>query len=572
MSYNLLMTLATIVFAIFVAYLYIFTRSQSTFMKYWGFAWMAYCFSLLCVVMYTGVQSDYLLEIRKIMDMGNLLFILYASYALLHTKTPAYWYRFSLYMVLLAFICMYYKLDLLSYYLPVSIFQVIITITASYNILIKWQAERSSRIISTIVFVSWGLFKSLAPIYEIFNANGPASTYGIELLFSNILCFSVFILYIISINNENEFSRDLYKEVVQKSKDIIFYYEFKPYPSFRYITNSIQTMTNYPVKSFYEDPNFFMTLIDPSSRENLLEVFNEKNTNEGTYIIKMLNKRSEIYWAEFYRNVELNDKGEVVYMLCTVRDVTEMQTAQMEQIKATQSRNMLLSYISHELRTPITSIAGYMTAINDGVLSGDDEVSEALDIITNKTTTLKTLIDDLDQLTKLETNQFTFEFMLTSVDELVSQLITNHYTDATTVHNFEVIINADISQLSNYWVIIDSVRINQVFTNLVTNAYKYAQDNHKMEWSFIIDQAEDHLIISVRDYGRGIKSKHLGNIFDKFYRADYADNTNKQIEGRGLGLTLCKEMIHAHQGEIFVESVYGEGSTFTFIIPLYKED
>ncbi|MBQ0078780.1 MAG: ATP-binding protein [Eubacterium sp.] len=116
------------------------------------------------------------------------------------------------------------------------------------------------------------------------------------------------------------------------------------------------------------------------------------------------------------------------------------------------------------------------------------------------------------------------------------------------------------------------MRINQVFSNLVNNAYKYAQDNNNMTWSFSIDPAEENLVVYVRDYGKGIRSKHLGHIFDKFYRADYADNTNKQIEGRGLGLTLCKEMINAHQGEIFAESVYGEGSKFTFIIPLYKED
>ncbi|MBQ0078779.1 MAG: PAS domain S-box protein [Eubacterium sp.] len=425
MSYSLLATFATITFVLFTAYLFVFTRSQSPFIKYWGFAWIAYCCSLLCLVIYNGTGVDTLLEVRKIADMANLMFILFGSYALIHTKIPSYWHRFFLYMVLLGIICMFYDLELLSYYLPVSVFQIIIVIFAVYNIINKWQALIQARIASAVVFFSWGIFKSLAPIYEIFSTNGPASTTGIELMLSNILNITVLTLYIINIKNENEFSNDLFKQVVEQSKDIIFYYQFKPYPSFKYITNSIKDMTSYPDTSFYADPNFFMTLVAPGSRDNLLEVFNDKNTNTGTYIIKMLNKNAEEYWAEFYRNAITNDNGQVDYILCTVRDVTEMQTAQMEQIKVTQSRNMLLSYISHELRTPITSIAGYMTAINDGVMSGEEEVKEAFDIITSKTLTLKTLIDDLDQLTKLETNQFTFEFMLTNVEELASQLISN---------------------------------------------------------------------------------------------------------------------------------------------------
>ena len=90
-----------------------------------------------------------------------------------------------------------------------------------------------------------------------------------------------------------------------------------------------------------------------------------------------------------------------------------------------------------------------------------------------------------------------------------------------------------------------------------------------MIWTFELDQSLEHLVISVRDFGYGISSKDLPHVFDKFYRSSQKKDI---VQGRGLGLTLCRELINAHHGEMYVDSVEGEGSTFTFIIPLYKED
>jgi len=110
-----------------------------------------------------------------------------------------------------------------------------------------------------------------------------------------------------------------------------------------------------------------------------------------------------------------------------------------------------------------------------------------------------------------------------------------------------------------------------VFTNLINNSIKYSGGNKQLRVSFDIDDNKENFVVSVKDNGIGIKDKYIDHIFDRFYRAGVSDGTNRTIEGRGLGLTLCREIITAHQGEIFAESVYGSGSTFTFIIPLFKE-
>ena len=134
---------------------------------------------------------------------------------------------------------------------------------------------------------------------------------------------------------------------------------------------------------------------------------------------------------------------------------------------------MLLSYISHELRTPITSIAGYLTAISDGTISSREEKHEAMEIITAKTLILKKLVDDLGQLSKMQTHQFTFDFTLCTITDAADLLITSNIGDARAA-GFEISIDYDEITLSHYWAVLDLDRINQVFSNLITNAIKYS--------------------------------------------------------------------------------------------------
>ena len=566
MTITLLTSLATLIFIIAIIYLFMFSRMQVAFMQLWSFALIAYCCSVLCLILYNNTGVTEFLQLRKLLDMTNLLLILCSTYALIHTKVPSVWYRFSIYMVFLTVITAIYDIDLLSYYLPVSTYQLFIALFTCYNIVAKWDAAGVIRYVTGIIFLTWGIYKSGVSIYEVFN-NSSTILIVMELMFSNLLNISVLILYITNSQEEKVVSSTMFKAIIEKSRDVVFLYQFKPYKTFRYITPSVHTLTGYSRQTFYANPDIFKQIASNDSIGLINEIFDADNNHEDVNIARLRRKNGSEFWAEISRDIIMDTEG-VSAMECTIRDVTDVHSAKMEQIKATQSRNMLLSYISHEMRTPVTSIAGFLTAIQDGVMSSEEEKKEALDIITSKTITLKALIDDLDQLTKLETNKFTFNFMLTNAGELVEQLINDNINESES-HNYQVEINADIRHLTDFWVIIDYVRINQVFSNLLTNVYKYAADSDKMIWTFELDQSLEHLVISVRDFGYGISSKDLPHVFDKFYRSSQKKDI---VQGRGLGLTLCRELINAHHGEMYVDSVEGEGSTFTFIIPLYKED
>ena len=573
MYFSWLIFIALFTFAASALYFYIFSRKQEKFMKYWGFSWIANSMSLLCLLCFFSSNDDIFLELRKVVDMFNLLFLLFGSYSYTHLKVPTYWYRFSLYLLLLAIICIIYSFDLLSFYLPISVYQLIITGFLCYNIYKKWNLVLGERITAALVFLLWGCIKSVVSIYETllpitFNY------YMIEILMSNLVNFCILVIYVVYTQRENRLASDLYRTVVDNSKDVIFYFKLHPYEAFEYISPSILEVTGYPQSAFYDNPKMFQTLTDNIHEEAIRDLFTAKFPARDRIIIEMTNRSGETFWGEFTCTIiRSQEDEEPVALEGSFRDITAIKTAELDQLHATKSRNMLLSYISHELRTPITSIAGYLTAISDGTIESSEEKQEAMEIITSKTLVLKKLVDDLDQLSKMQTHRFTFDFTLCTIPDVADFLITGNIGDAKSA-GFDVSVDYDEASLTDYWVVVDLDRINQVFSNLITNAIKYSDKCRELQIAFKTDRAAENFIVSVTDHGIGIQEAQLTHVFDQFYRAEN-DRKSKhgqpRIEGRGLGLTLCKEIMLAHQGDIYAESTFGEGSTFTFIIPLYKE-
>ena len=572
MYFSWLICIALFTFAVSALYFYIFFRKQEKFMQYWGFSWIVYSMSLLCLLCFFTSYNDIFLELRKVVDMFNLLLLLFGSYSYTHLKVPTYWYRFSLYLLLLAVICMVYSFDLLSFYLPISVYQLIITGFLCYNIIWKkWNLIIGERIVAALIFFLWGAMKSAGSICEVLMPVA-ASYYVTEILMSDLVNFCIMAIYVAYTRRESRLASDLYRTVVDNSRDVIFYYKLQPYEAFEYISPSIREVTGYPQSAFYNDPGMFLRLVDSTHEEEIRDLFTAKSPARDHIVIEMVGKDGEAFWGEFTCTIiRSQEVEEPVALEGSFRDITTIKTAELDQIHAARSRNMFLSYISHELRTPITSIAGYLTAISDGTVDGEEDKQEAMEIITSKTLVLKKLVDDLDQLSKMQTHQFTFDFTLCIIPDAADFLITGNLGDARSA-GFEVSVDYDEVALAHHWIVADLDRINQVFSNLITNAIKYSDKRKELHITFKVDDTAENFIISVADRGMGIRESQLIHVFDQFYRAENNQKDGKnRTEGRGLGLTLCREIMLAHQGDIYAESTFGEGSTFTVIIPLYKE-
>lgn len=548
-------------------YFYMFARSQERYVRYWGFCWVAYSISLLFLILSLDKNIIELLELRKFFDLLNVLFLLYGAYAFMHTQIPTYWNRFVLYITMWLLMGVFYNFDHLSIYLPVSMYQIIITVVLCYIVFKYWSVPAFEKALSISVFLLWGVGKAVLSIFEVYYYD-ISSLYLMEIIFSNILNFSIFVIYLQKTKDELSIADRLYRIIAENATDVIFYYTLKPKPAFTYMSPSVESLTGYVPEEFYQNPRFYLEISDSEHFDALMSIFSGKQPAETDSTFLLHHKNGSVFWGEFNSSVLYKD-GDPVAVEGIIRDITRMKSAENQLRSAKQSRDLLLSYISHELKTPITSILGYVNALNDGTIDTPKERKDAMEIISSKALLLEHLINDLFQLSKLESNQFSFDFMHMSALDLSQQLIDKHLLDIKSA-GIKPIIELDSEGLREKYIIADPKRIDQVFSNIVFNAIKYTEANDKIKIKFETDQILKNYIVTVSDSGIGIPQDDLPYIFDRFFKAHTPIRPGKE-SGSGLGLTISKEIVSAHGGTISAKSNLGKGSTFTFTIPIYYD-
>ncbi|MBH0230124.1 two-component system histidine kinase PnpS [Halobacillus yeomjeoni] len=232
-------------------------------------------------------------------------------------------------------------------------------------------------------------------------------------------------------------------------------------------------------------------------------------------------------------------------------DITELK--QLEQM-----RKDFVANVSHELKTPITSIRGFSETLLDGAMKDEAMLEQFLQIILKESGRLQSLIQDLLELSKLEKEDFHL-----NIEEMDFQRLLNDLLPIVNQHAEKkgVTIHTDIKGTTK--VEGDTSRLKQVFMNLLTNAVNYTPSEGEV--SIACTETEDHIVVSVSDNGVGIPEDEISRIFERFYRVDKARSRNSG--GTGLGLAIVKHIVEAHQGTIHVESTVNVGTTFQVSIP-----
>jgi len=234
--------------------------------------------------------------------------------------------------------------------------------------------------------------------------------------------------------------------------------------------------------------------------------------------------------------------------------------------KSEQSRRRLIADITHELRTPLTIIEGTVDGILDSVFEADQE---HLGSVKEQTTLLTRLIGDLRDLSLAESGQLKLEIALTNMVELVRRKMSQAEVKAK---EKGIQLNLNVPQEVPE-VKVDPARIEQVIANLLNNAIRHtpaggtitvSMETVTSERTHRVEQPS--LIISVADTGEGIAPEHLPHIFERFYRV--GDSRARVEGGTGLGLAIVRQMVMAHDGQIWVSSEVGKGSTFYIALPL----
>ena len=229
-----------------------------------------------------------------------------------------------------------------------------------------------------------------------------------------------------------------------------------------------------------------------------------------------------------------------------------------EQLKYENNRRELLSNISHDLKTPITAIKGYIEGIRDGIADSPEKVDKYLDTVYSKSVLLNDLIDRLFLFSKLDLNRVQFNFQ--TIDPL-SFMIDTCEEFKFDYPNLEISVVSTAAETLK--VSADSIHLHRVISNLIDNAVKY-NDKDKTLIAINISSSDKMVTVKIMDNGKGISSAYLPHIFDSFYRTDKARSS--MTEGSGLGLSISRQIISAHGGEISAESNRGKGTEITFTL------
>ena len=226
--------------------------------------------------------------------------------------------------------------------------------------------------------------------------------------------------------------------------------------------------------------------------------------------------------------------------------------------KLKRNEKELLACISHDLKTPISSISGYCEGILDGIVKSEEDVKRYSSIILKKARVLTKLIDDMLEYSKAEINEMTIRKDDVYSADYFYDILEDLSLDVET-KNRKFILNGEIP---NVLLNIDKNRIQEVMYNLVSNSIKYTNESGVIEVS--IEKKNGSLIVHVKDDGMGIAADDIPNVFKKFYRGEKYRNMN--IPGSGLGLTISKYIVEKHGGYIEIDSSLKQGTEVIFSI------
>ncbi len=230
-------------------------------------------------------------------------------------------------------------------------------------------------------------------------------------------------------------------------------------------------------------------------------------------------------------------------------------------------KNSFISNVSHELRTPVTVIRSYIDTLYNYEEEFDEKTRrEFISVIDQESARLNKMVNDILDFSRLEAPNITLEKSLKDIRPVLESAVESIKIIAEEKNiTFSIITEPDLPQ-----VMINSESIERALNNLISNSIKFSYENGRVKIRAEIDRTGDYLQVTVEDSGVGIPGEHLDKIFDRFYRVE---NKVHSVKGTGLGLHLVKITIEKHHnGEVFVESKPGEGSTFGFKLPLKQED
>lgn len=269
--------------------------------------------------------------------------------------------------------------------------------------------------------------------------------------------------------------------------------------------------------------------------------------------------------GDFSVRVNLNEQDEMSEVAEAFNRMgNELERAFARQREMEQSRRHLIAAVSHDLRTPLTSIRAMVEALADGVVTDEETIARYYATIRGQIQSLSSLINDLFELSQLETGQIELRLEPINMNELLSDVLETMQAQAKEKSvSLSGIFADDLPPIK-----VEFVKIQRVLNNLVQNAIRHTSAPGTI--SLAAKTVPEGVQVEVSDTGEGISAEDLPHIFDQFFRGE--KSRSRETGGAGLGLAIAKRIIEAHQGCIWVESEVGRGTRFYFVLPAATSD
>ena len=276
----------------------------------------------------------------------------------------------------------------------------------------------------------------------------------------------------------------------------------------------------------------------------------EMQENNNSFLLDINEAEGIIARVSFSTIVQ--DTGFVTGYIAVLHDVTEQQQVE-------QERREFVANVSHELRTPLTSMNSYLEALEEGAWQDPEIAPQFLSVTREETVRMIRLVNDLLNLSRMDndTEQITKEIV--DFNMFINKIINRHEMASK-----DVTFVRDIPD-ETIFAEIDPDKMTQVFDNVITNAMKYSRGSKRVEFHVKPNPLYNRMTIRIKDNGIGIPINKVDKIFDRFFRVDKA--RTRKMGGTGLGLAISKEIVEAHNGRIWANSVEGQGTSIFITLP-----
>ena len=307
------------------------------------------------------------------------------------------------------------------------------------------------------------------------------------------------------------------------------------------------------VEDDFTYPEMFNAML-PEYRKKIIELVTIAKETHSVYRAEyeISWPDGSIHWISAHGRARYDNDGNAVKMVGIIADITEAKADE-------QRKNDFIGMVSHELKTPLTSISGYMQLLQHQARKKEDNFSStALDKANHQLKKMTAMINSFLNVSRLESGKIEVDYQSFDITELINE-VQNEFK--LTMNSHPILFDHP----NPLFVDADKEKMSHVITNLISNAVKYSPFGSEITIS--CNQLSDRVVVAVKDEGTGIKEEDRVRLFERYFRVN---TPNTSISGFGIGLYLCSEIIARHQGEIWVESEFGHGSTFFFSIPIKK--